>query len=78
MALVLIGRDPEISVDTDDLNDKEYHYFRKIIDTGEVRWGENGGLVGNGDYIWTAIRILTHNLTTEDIESDPKYRWLTD
>lgn len=59
MALIQVGADTYI--DTDDLPQAEYHYFRKAESLGYHR---------------VAIAILEGRVTAEDIESDPYYSWL--
>ena len=56
MALVrVIGG---ISIDTDDLDQAEYHYYRKA--EGQKRWG-------------LADAILKGRVTAKDIETNEKY-----
>ena len=53
----------EVYIDTDDLEQAEYHYYRKAESLGENR---------------VALDILRGDLTAEDIETDEKYAWLAD
>ena len=47
--------------DTDDLEQAEYHYFRKAESMGRRD---------------VAKRILSGYLTAEDIDTNPRYEWL--
>jgi len=47
--------------DTDDLEQAEYHYFRKAESMG--RWD-------------VAKRILSRYLDAEEIDTNPKFEWL--
>lgn len=59
MALIPIGN--EMFIDTDDLEQAEYHYFRKAES------------IGRHD---TARRILRGQLTAEQIDTLLAYEWL--
>ena len=59
MALIPIGN--EMFIDTDDLEQAEYHYFRKAESMGRHD---------------TARRILRGQLTAEQIDTLPRYEWL--
>ena len=64
MALVPIGNDTFI--DTDDLNQREYHYYRKAESLAdEVPTA-----------LHTAGQILRGRLTAEQIDTLPEYEWL--
>lgn len=58
MALVYTGVE---YVDTDDLDQPEYHYYRKAKDLDE-------GFI--------AYKILIGRLTADEIDTDPDYEWL--
>jgi hypothetical protein len=64
MALIEVGSG--IFRDTDDLEQAEYHYFRKAESFA--------GKVPNAKD--TARRILLGNLTAEQIDTLPRYEWL--
>ena len=53
----------EVYRDTDDLEQAEYHYYRKAEALGENR---------------VALDILRGDLTAEDIETNEEYKWLAD
>ena len=59
MALISIGNDTYI--DTDDLEQAEYHYFRKAESMGRRD---------------VAKRILSGYLNAEDIDTNPEFEWL--
>lgn len=59
MALIEVSKG--IFRDTDDLEQAEYHYFRKAE------------ALGKRD---VAKRILSGYLTAEDIDTNPRYEWL--
>jgi hypothetical protein len=61
MALVSIGNG--VSIDTDDLEQAEYHYYCKAKSL--KRWD-------------TASLILTGRITAERIETEEKFEWLRD
>ena len=61
MALISIGNG--VSVDTDDLEQSEYHYYCKAKSLG--RWD-------------TASLILRGRITAERIETEEKFEWLRD
>lgn len=62
------GRTVAYSIDTDDLDDAEYHYYCKARD---LRNKVAGALK-------TAREILLGELRASEIEHNPKYSWLAD
>ena len=68
MAMICIGYEHNderypIYMDTDDLGQAEYHYFRKAERMGELL---------------TAKEILRGIITAKRIESDPEFEYLRD
>ena len=61
MALIEIGNG--VSIDTDDLEQAEYHYYCKATS------------LGRSD---TASLILTGRITAERIETEEIFKWLRD
>ena len=59
MALIQIGKDT--FKDTDDLEQREYHYFRKAEDLGRPD---------------VAKRILLGYLDAYEIDTNPEFEWL--
>lgn len=64
MALIRIGEDTY--KDTDDLEQAEYHYFRKAESLASK--------VPNAQDV--ARRILMGNITAEQIDTLPRFEWL--
>lgn len=64
MALIPLGN--EMFIDTDDLEQAEYHYYRKAESLA-------GKVPGAQD---VARRILRGQLTAEQIDTLPRYEWL--
>lgn len=62
------GRLVMYSIDTDDLDDAEYHYYCKARDLSNKVKGASK----------VAKDILTGVLKANDIEGNPKFDWLTD
>ena len=73
MALVPIGHDTYI--DTDDLDQPEYHYYCKAKNMKANDLQEKGI---DADPFSTARRILLGRLTADEIERNPEYKWLAD
>lgn len=59
--MALIPIENEMFIDTDDLEQAEYHYFRKAESMGRQD---------------TARRILRGQLTADQIDTLPRYEWL--
>ncbi len=75
MALICIGKEKDslgryvdISVDTDDLDDREYYYFRKAEKIRHIHSGADK----------VCRRILKRTLDADTIESNDEYNFLTD
>lgn len=62
------GRPVCAYIDTDDLDDAEYHYFRKAEELrNKIKQAQK-----------VARLILTGKLKAYEIEKNPEYGWLTD
>lgn len=76
MSLIKIGKD--IYIDTDDLEQPEYYYYRKAIGLANSlpRILEHNHQ--RNHYMAVARMILRGYLFAYEIETDPNYEWLRD
>ena len=72
------GRIQDVFVDTDDLDDADYHYYRKCEKLLKKTSGSDNLCSQYNKYQLTCQRILTGRLNAYEIEHNAEYEWLKD
>ena len=76
MSLVEVGEG--VYRDTDDLEQPEYHYYRKALDLAKsLPYNDEHFRIVN-HYRSVASGILRGRISAYRIETDPQYEWLRD
>lgn len=76
MSLVPIGKDTHI--DTDDLDNQEYHYYCKAKNLEESLPYNDENYQTVNKYRLLKYSILCGRLSAYEIETNPKYEWFRD
>ena len=76
MSLVKVGKD--IYIDTDDLEQPEYYYYRKVLGLANSLPHILEHNHQRIHYMAVARKILSGYLSAYEIETDPSYEWLRD
>ena len=74
MSLVEVGEG--VYRDTDDLEQPEYHYYRKALDLAKSLPKEDFRV--SNQFRSVASGILRGRISAHKIETDPQYEWLRD